>query len=128
MRKLTVLVALVMIVGLAACGGNGEATETGGGDAVAGEQVYNSVATPACNTCHSLEAGQALVGPSLNGIGALAATRVGGMSAEEYLHESIIDPNTYVVEGFGSGIMPDTYETQLSEEQLNDLVAFLLTQ
>jgi mono/diheme cytochrome c family protein len=132
MRKLLVLLALVLVVGLAACGGDGDVTEPEGGEATgdptAGEQVYFEVASPACNTCHSLEAGETLVGPSLNNMGTVAATRVDGMSAEEYLHEAIVDPNAHVVEGFGANIMPATYGSQLTEEQLNDLVAFLLTQ
>ena len=132
MRKLLLLLAVVLVVGRASCGGDGDVTEPEGGaaagDPAAGEQVYFEVASPACNTCHSLEAGETLVGPSLNDIGTVAATRVDGMSADEYLHQAIVDPNAHVVEGFGTNIMPATSGSQLTEEQLNDLVAFLLTQ
>lgn len=132
MRKLWLVLALVLIVGLAACGGDGAATEPEGdgaaGDPAAGEQVYHEVASPACDTCHSLEAGQTLVGPSLDGLGAAAATRVDGVSAEEYVRQAITDPNAHVVEGFSGNIMPANYGTQLTAEQVNDLIAFLLTQ
>ena len=131
MRKLLLLLAIVLVVGLAACGGDdvvepGEGTVAG--DPAAGEEVYHQVASPACDTCHSLEAGETLVGPSLANMGSVAATRVDGMSAEQYLRESIVDPNAHVVEGFGSNIMPATYNTQLTAEQMDDLVAFLLAQ
>jgi mono/diheme cytochrome c family protein len=132
LQKLLLLLILVSIVALAACGGKGEVTEPGGGaatgDPAAGEQVYQKVASPGCATCHSLEAGQTIIGPSLNNIGTVAATRVDGMSAEGYLRQAIVDPNAHVVEGFGSNIMPATYKTQLGEEQINDLIAFLLIQ
>jgi mono/diheme cytochrome c family protein len=38
-----------------------------------------------------------------------------------------LEPNAYLVEGFGQGLMPAGYGDELSEEQLNDLVAYLLS-
>lgn len=129
MRKMMFLVSMILIASLVACGGDsGNGGEGGAGDAAAGETVYNQVASPACNTCHSLEPDTTLVGPSLANIGTEAGNRVEGMSAEEYIHQSIVEPDAHVVEGFSPGIMPGTYGTQLSEQQVNDLVAFLLTQ
>ncbi len=48
-----------------------------------------------------------------------------GESADEYLHQSLVEPNAYVVEGYVEGVM-QSYK-DLSEAQLNDLVAYLLT-
>ncbi|MCL7453959.1 MAG: cytochrome c [Anaerolineae bacterium] len=127
MRKLTLLLSLVLLISLAACGGNGDTSGTGTGDPAAGETVYNQTATPACNTCHSLEPGVALVGPSLSNIGAEAGQRVSGQSAEDYLREAVVDPNAFVVEGFGANIMPADYGSQLTEQQVTDLVAYLLS-
>jgi len=128
MRKTMLLVSMILIASLVACGGEGGTGGEGStGDAAAGETVYSQVASPACNTCHSLDPGVTLVGPSLANIGADAGTRVEGMSAEEYLRESIVEPDAHIVEGFTPGIMPSTYNTQLSEQQINDLVAYLLT-
>lgn len=126
MRKMMFLVSIILIAGLAACGGDeGTGGEGGAGDATAGETVYTQVASPACNTCHSLEPDVTLVGPSLANIGSEAGNRVEGQSAEEYLRESVTEPDAYVVEGFSPGIMPNTYGTQLTEQQINDLVAYL---
>jgi hypothetical protein len=44
----------------------------------------------------------------------------------QFIHESIVDPDAEIAEGFSGGIMPKNYNTQLSEQQLADLVAFLL--
>ncbi|MGZ8755600.1 MAG: c-type cytochrome, partial [Acidimicrobiia bacterium] len=80
-----------------------------------------------CRICHSLEPGRRLVGPSLAGVGTAAATRVPGLTAEEYLRQSIVDPDAYTVEGFQLGAMLPDIAHKLSEQQLDDLVAFLLT-
>ena len=68
-----------------------------------------------------------MVGPSLAGVKAVASQEVPGQSAEAYLRESIVDPDAHVVEGFSPGVMPSTYGTQLSDEQITDLVAYLMT-
>ena len=80
-----------------------------------------------CRLCHSLEPGVTLVGPSLAGIADRAAYRIPGMKAVEYLYQSIVDPDAYVVPGYPAGVMPPNYREFLSEEEIQDLVAFLLT-
>ncbi len=80
-----------------------------------------------CRLCHSLEPGVRLVGPSLAGVATRAAQRVPGLSAEEYLYQSIVDPDAYVVPGYPAGTMPPDAQERLTEEQIQDLVAFLLT-
>jgi len=136
MRKLMFLLVLILVLSLVACGGEpapaggGETAPEGGaatGDAAAGEKVFNEISAPACNTCHSLEAGQTVVGPSLATIGAEASSRVSGQSAEDYLSESVTDPNAHVVDGFSANLMPATYKGQLTEEQIADLVAYMMT-
>jgi mono/diheme cytochrome c family protein len=127
MHRMMPILLIVFALILTACGGGETAPAEGTGDAAAGEKVYNEVAAPACGTCHSLETGMDGVGPSLASIGADAGSRVSGVSAEEYLRRSVTDPNADVAEGFAAGVMPANYGAQLSEQQLNDLVAFLLT-
>ncbi len=80
-----------------------------------------------CQICHSLEPGRQLVGPSLAGIAVTAQSRVPGLSAEEYLRESILDPDAYIVEGYRSGQMLPIYEEQLTEDEVGALVQYLLT-
>jgi len=76
--------------------------------------------------CHSLQPGVKLVGPSLAGIGAQAATRVPGLSAEAYLRQSLTEPDAHVVEGYRRGQMPPDYLSRLNQDQLEDFVAYLL--
>lgn len=80
-----------------------------------------------CRICHSLDPGVVLVGPSFDGIATRAATRVPGLSAEEYLRQSILDPKAYVVAGFPEGQMLQNFGELLNEEDIDNLVAFLLT-
>jgi nitric oxide reductase subunit C len=131
------LLALV-IVGLAACGGGGSApaAETGGavpvGNVANGEKLFNQAtigpnSSPGCVTCHSLEEGVVVVGPSQAGLAARAGTRVAGQTADEYLRESILNPNAHIVEGFTEGVMYQNYGAELTPEQIDDLVAYLET-
>lgn len=101
-----------------------------GSDPIAGRKLYyeTSLGTNAgCRICHSLEPGQTLVGPSFAGLAERAADRIPGMSAEEYIRQSILDPDAYVVDGFPAGQMVPNLDEVLSEQQINDLIAFLMT-
>ena len=80
-----------------------------------------------CRVCHSLKEGQVIVGPSLDGVGTRATSAVRGLSAQEYLLESIVDPDAHIVDGFKPGVMPQRFDELLSEDQISDLVAFLMT-
>jgi cytochrome c2 len=99
------------------------------GDAANGELLFNGQINGQypCLACHSLEPGSALVGPSLGTIATTAAARKDGYTAELYIHESIVSPNAYVVEGFNQGIMPQTFAAQMTKQDLADLIAFLMT-
>ncbi len=66
-------------------------------------------------------------GSSFQGISKRAGDRVPGMSAVEYLRQSIVEPSAYVVQGFVD-IMPISIGFLPSEEDIDNLVAFLLTQ
>lgn len=98
-----------------------EAAAAGGAGAVAaGEELFAST----CSGCHGDAKG---AGPARVGMGERAAVQVEGLSAEEYLHQSIVDPSAHVVEDFPD-IMPKDYGEQFDDEQINNLVAYLLTQ
>jgi mono/diheme cytochrome c family protein len=95
-------------------------TEKAKGDPAAGKQVFTTSAQPPCASCHTLqEAGASgTVGPNLDDV-------LKGKDAA-FIHESIVDPNAEVASGFSAGIMPQTYGDQLDDQQLADLVAFLV--
>lgn len=102
------------------------------GDAVAGKALFDGTAAiagaPPCLSCHVVDAAKPqTVGPNLAGISQRAATRVAGQSANAYLHSSIVDPNSYVVDGFAQGLMFAGYGDALTPQQVDDVVAYLLS-
>jgi mono/diheme cytochrome c family protein len=78
-----------------------------------------------CAGCHGLENG---AGPYVAGLGARAATRREGYSPATYLYESITNPNALVVTGYPAGVMPQHFKTALPEQDLYDIIAWLLRQ
>ncbi len=94
-----------------------------------GQVVFSVAGCTACHTISGISIGT--IGPALDGLATRAATRVAGLTAEEYIRQSIFDPNAFVVEGFaddtGGSRMPKDFGEKLTEEQINDLLAFLLT-
>jgi len=131
LNRVTILLAALSLV-LAACSGGETAAPAGKGQVATGQALFERVvlgphAAPGCITCHSREPGVTLIGPSLAGIAARAASNMPAKSVEEYLLESIVDPNAAVVQGFAPGIMYPRYGDDLSSQEVNDLVAYLLT-
>lgn len=109
----------------AGSGGSGGGGEAPAGNARNGDQIFHGVGT--CTTCHDIDNGIQMTGPTLKGIGKRAETRVQGLPAAAYLRQSIVQPNVYVVQGFVQGIMPQNFAQMLSAQQINDLIAYLLT-
>lgn len=93
----------------------------------AGEQLYGGAG--GCTACHGLgeRAPNLLSDHEGTGlIGVRCASRVPGQDCKQYLYESLVDPNGYLVEGFAP-IMLDMSRT-LSSAQLWALVAYLESQ
>jgi cytochrome c553 len=119
MRRLLRICSLAIIAITVACGPEPVAT-----DPIArGRQVYRALS---CGSCHEPGLSNLFrpVGPRLDRVGAVAAARVPGMSAEEYLGQSIADPGAYLVPGYPDS-MPRGLARDLSPEDLAALVAYL---
>jgi hypothetical protein len=88
-----------------------------------------------CLGCHrNLPVGPLYQPEGEPAIGARAAERIESpdytgqaQDAEQYLLESIVDPEAYVVDGFPAGLMPDGFAVLLTRQQAADLIAYLLT-
>jgi cytochrome c oxidase subunit II len=80
-----------------------------------------------CGSCHALaDAGStAEVGPSLDRLQEQADEA--GRPLEEFVRESIVNPDAYVEPGYSADVMPETF-ADLPEEQLNALVDYLVQQ
>jgi mono/diheme cytochrome c family protein len=97
------------------------------GDAARGEALFTESidGAPPCSTCHSID-GSALVGPTLLDYATQAQEHAGDGDIEEYTHASIVQPAAYVVSDFPNA-MYTLYGQRLSEQQIADLIAYLLT-
>ena len=95
-----------------------------------GQEIFAGVG--GCAACHTIEGVTAgLVGPNLTKIGADAASRRPGLSAKEYITESIRTPEAFVATGVElalAGVMTAALTEGLSDAQVEDLVEFLLAQ
>jgi len=92
----------------------GAAAGGGGSD---GKALF---ASNGCGSCHTLSAAgsSGQVGPNLDEV-------LKGKDAE-FVRTSIVDPDSELAPGFQPGIMPKTFGDQLSDEQLDALVKYLL--
>jgi mono/diheme cytochrome c family protein len=90
-----------------------------------GQRVFASAGCTACHTLEGVPGAAGTVGPPLTDIGNVAATRKPGMSAEDYIRESIMTPNAFVVPPFPP-VMPPGLVTNPTD--LQNLVDFLASQ
>lgn len=89
-----------------------------------------------CSSCHVLTT----VGPawmpegSTPGVGDRAADRIGqddyagtATTPEQYMIESVVLTDNYVVEGYQPGIMPGNYSERITMQDMADLLAYMLS-
>jgi hypothetical protein len=67
------------------------------------------------------------VGPSLAGIARRGGSRIVGMDTEKYIRNSILNPNGYTVEGYPENTMPTSLKDELTGDDLEAVIAYLLT-
>lgn len=95
-----------------------------------------------CGACHGIPGipnAVGVIGPDMAKMNEVAETRLVDASyigeaktAEEYIRESILNPDTFVVPDCPSiacqkGLMPATFKDTLSEEDINTIVGYLTT-
>jgi cytochrome c553 len=143
MYKPLFFVLIGLLLALAACGGGGQSAPAGGsppaGDAGNGQKLFTSTSlgknnAPGCTTCHAVGGQGGQVGPDVSHVATDAAAILKGpdykgkaQDVPGYLRESIVDPNAYVVKGYSAGIMYENFAKDLSDQDLSDLVAYLMT-
>jgi len=104
----------------------GQAPAAGGsGRAGAQELGKTTFASAGCGGCHAFApAGtDAEIGPSLDNLAADAEKA--GKPLPDYIRESIVQPEAYVVPGYRAGVMPTTFGKTLKPEELDALVTYL---
>jgi mono/diheme cytochrome c family protein len=126
MHRLTILLILITAL-LTACGGESTAAPTPTIDPASDAGQGRTLFQANCAACHSTAEAVMLVGPSLAHIATLSQTRVEGLSAEDYLHESIVAPDAYTVDGFLEGTMQQNFGQVLTSDEVDQIVTYLMT-
>lgn len=70
-----------------------------------------------CVGCHIINGEGGAVGPEL--------TNIYNEQGEDFVRQSILNPNAVIAEGYQANVMPQTFGQLLSEEELNFIVSYL---
>jgi cytochrome c2 len=105
-----------------------------------GKAVYNQYG---CQACHAIEGfAEGQVGPALTNIYVTAQKTIASpeykrsagkaTTVEEYIRESILNPNAYVVPQCPTGpcpqgVMIQNFKDQISDDELEALIGYLMT-
>jgi len=101
-----------------------------------GQALFHS-AVPTCAACHSTAPGVNLAGPTMAHMATTAQQVLASddyqgnaTTVEEFIRESIVEPSAYLHPGpmysaNGVSFMPPTYGDDLTDEQIDHLVAYL---
>jgi cytochrome c553 len=123
------LIAVALLLG--ACGSPARPPDPERGRALFATPVESERGQQqACVRCHALgkdERSATGLGTNFYDIGLRAEREVSGQNAEQYLRMSIIDPDAHLAGGFQDGLMYRGYRTALTDEQIGDLVAYMVT-
>jgi cytochrome c oxidase subunit II len=92
------------------------------GGATSGAAVF---AAQGCASCHTLSAAKATgkIGPDLDKLSQYA--QKAGKPLDQFVRESIVNPNAYIEPGYAKGVMPQTFGS-LPGAQLDALVSYLV--
>jgi cytochrome c553 len=132
-RQLCLACCVSAVLLLTACAGGEPARAP---DPERGRVLFNAPVTgdrgevQPCVRCHAVEKDKKSVtglGTNFYDLGARAGQTVPGQSAEDYLRVSIVDPDAHLAGGFQDGLMYRGYAKALSAQEIDDLVAYMLT-
>jgi cytochrome c oxidase subunit 2 len=90
------------------------------------QQGHELVKSKGCISCHSVDGSPNSVGPSFKGIWGKSQEMADGSQTvvnDQYIRESIVQPNARIVKGFNP-VMP-TFQGLLDEAEINAVAAFI---
>jgi cytochrome c oxidase subunit 2 len=85
------------------------------------------IAAAQCKGCHTID-GSKGVGPTWKGLSGSDVLMEDGQTVKAddvFLKNMIMNPNSYVIKGFKAGIMPQNYGKTLTDQQIQDIIAYI---
>ena len=123
----------VLLLLASACGGGAppltDTVDPGPTISPAVAQGHTLAQDNGCLGCHSTD-GSPLIGPTWKGVYGREETLTDGTTVtvdDEYLRESIVDPNSKIVQNFTHKLMPATFGETLSESDIDAIIAYIKT-
>jgi mono/diheme cytochrome c family protein len=103
---------------------SGQLASAGLAEAKTGQQIFTAAG---CAGCHTFgpAGSNGTIGPSLDELKTQAGKMEPGKSAEEYVRESLEDPNAFIVKGYSPNVMPQ-FKGRLTDQQIQALVQYIL--
>lgn len=101
----------------------GALASAGLAQAATGKQSFTAAGCAGCHT-FSPAGSNGTIGPNLDQLAAAAGKREPGKSAADYIRESLLQPDAYLVKGFGNA-MP-SFDGRLTDQQIKALIDYLL--
>lgn len=98
------------------------------GEVAPAESAKEAFSKFGCDACHmgpEIDDGGDM-GPDLSKMAATAGKRKKGLSAEQFVVESITNPNAVIADGFDEDMMPDDFAEQMMVSELNMIVNAIL--
>ena len=96
----------------------------GTGDAGPGLTVFLNAGCTACHMIDGVPDAIGDIGPNLSAVASSAGARVDGLTAEQYLRQSVSEPSEHLVDDYDNlmpaGLVPD-------QADFDNLIAYLLT-
>lgn len=101
------------------------------GDPARGADLYDI--TYGCQACHGelTDSSWEGTGPWMGAIEENAQARIPEYTVEQYVYESILHPNDYVVSGYAANLMPTNFaqrmgQTEETPQDLMDIMAYII--
>ena len=92
-----------------------------------GKELHTS---QGCVACHNVTGAPGGVGPTWKGIYGHEVELADGSKVtvdDAYIKQSIVNPSSQVVAGYNGALMPNTYGSVLSEDQINAIIEYIKT-
>jgi len=122
-----VALGVASLIGWGSTSSSREATPTPATSALDGAALFRA---KGCSTCHNGPETHSLIDgfPSLADVASFAGSREPGLTAQEYVAQSIKEPGAFFSPAFQGGVGPTTHMPTLdvSDAEVDALVAYLL--